>query len=34
MGGLFHTLNVGAESLYASRQGVDTAGHNIANAQT
>jgi len=34
MGGLFHTLNVGAESLYASRQGVDTTGHNIANAQT
>ncbi len=34
MTGLFHTLNVGAESLYASRQGVDTTGHNIANAQT
>lgn len=34
MGGLFHTLNIGAESLFASRQGVDTAGHNIANAQT
>ncbi|MCX6131077.1 MAG: flagellar hook-associated protein FlgK [Proteobacteria bacterium] len=34
MSGLFHTLNIGAESLYASRQGVDTAGHNIANAQT
>jgi flagellar hook-associated protein 1 FlgK len=32
--GLFHTLNIGAESLYANRQGVDTAGHNIANAQT
>jgi flagellar hook-associated protein 1 FlgK len=31
--GLNHTLNVGAESLYATRQGVDTAGHNIANAQ-
>ncbi len=34
MGGLKHTLNVGAESLYATRQGVDTAGHNIANANT
>lgn len=34
MGGLYHTLNIGAESLFASRQGVDTAGHNIANAQT
>lgn len=34
MGGLYHTLNIGAESLYATRQGVDTAGHNIANAQT
>ena len=34
MSGLLHTLNIGAESLYASRQGVDTAGHNIANAQT
>ena len=33
MAGLFHTLNVGSESLYATRQGVDTAGHNIANAQ-
>lgn len=33
MAGLFQTLNVGAESLYASRQGVDTTGHNIANAQ-
>ncbi|MES2745423.1 MAG: flagellar hook-associated protein FlgK, partial [Bdellovibrionota bacterium] len=32
--GLFHTLNIGSESLFASRQGVDTAGHNIANAQT
>ena len=30
---LFHTLNIGSESLYATRQGVDTAGHNIANAQ-
>lgn len=34
MGGLKHTLNIGAESLYATRQGVDTAGHNIANANT
>ncbi len=34
MSGLNHTLNVGAESLIASRQGVDTAGHNIANAHT
>lgn len=34
MGGLFHTLNIGAEALYTNRQGVDTAGHNIANAQT
>jgi len=33
MAGLFHSLNVGAESLHNSRQGVDTAGHNIANAQ-
>ncbi len=33
MAGLFHTLNVGSEALYATRQGVDTAGHNIANAQ-
>lgn len=30
---LFHSLNVGSEALYATRQGVDTAGHNIANAQ-
>ncbi|MFK7873926.1 MAG: flagellar hook-associated protein FlgK [Oligoflexales bacterium] len=34
MGGLFHTLGLGSESLYANRQGVDTASHNIANAQT
>lgn len=34
MSGLFSTLNIGAESLYANRQGVDTTGHNIANAQT
>ena len=32
MGGLFHTLNIGEQSLYATRQGVDTASHNIANA--
>lgn len=34
MSGLYHTLGVGAESLFTTRQGVDTAGHNIANAQT
>ncbi|MBP9706042.1 MAG: flagellar hook-associated protein FlgK [Oligoflexales bacterium] len=34
MSGLFHTLGIGAESLYTSRQGVDTSGHNIANAHT
>lgn len=34
MAGLYHTLNMGADALFASRQGVDTAGHNIANAQT
>lgn len=34
MSGLFHTLNIGSESLFAARQGVDTTGHNIANAQT
>tara|TARA_B100001094_G_C18190796_1_gene807061 strand:- start:3954 stop:5384 length:1431 start_codon:yes stop_codon:yes gene_type:complete len=34
MAGLFHTLNMGASSLFANRQGVDTTGHNIANAQT
>ncbi len=34
MSGLFHSLNIGSESLFASRQGVDTAGHNIANAHT
>lgn len=33
MSGLFHTLGIGAESLYVSRQGVDTTGHNISNAQ-
>lgn len=32
--GLFHSLNVGAESLFNTRQGVDTTSHNIANAQT
>ena len=31
---LYHSLGVGAQSLFASRQGVDTTGHNIANAQT
>lgn len=34
MGSLYHTLGIGAQSLYANRQGVDTAGHNISNAQT
>jgi|GEM_PF-276605 len=34
MAGLNHTLNVGAEALFATRQGVDTASHNIANANT
>jgi len=33
MSGLFHTLTVGSEALLTTRQGVDTAGHNIANAQ-
>ena len=33
MSGLFHTLGIGAESLFVSRQGVDTTGHNIASAQ-
>lgn len=33
MSGLFRTLNIGSESLSVSRMGVDTAGHNIANAQ-
>jgi flagellar hook-associated protein 1 len=32
--GLFHTLNIGEQSLYNSRQGVDTASHNISNANT
>lgn len=34
MSGLFHTLGIGSESLFATRQGVDTTSHNIANAQT
>jgi flagellar hook-associated protein 1 FlgK len=33
MPGLFHILSVGSEALQVSRQGVDTTGHNIANAQ-
>lgn len=33
MPSLFHSLNIGSEALYATRQGVDTTGHNIANAQ-
>ena len=31
---LYHSLGIAAESLFASRQGVDTAGHNIANAHS
>ncbi len=34
MSDLLHTLSVGSQSLYATRQGVDTTAHNIANAQT
>jgi flagellar hook-associated protein 1 FlgK len=30
--GLLHTLNIGEHALHASRQGVDTASHNISNA--
>ncbi len=33
MAGLFHSLNVGSEALFSSRQGIDTSGHNIASAQ-
>jgi flagellar hook-associated protein 1 FlgK len=33
MAGIFHILNIGEQSLHTTRQGVDTAGHNIANAQ-
>lgn len=33
MSGLYRTLNIGSESLSVTRMGVDTAGHNIANAQ-
>lgn len=34
MPSLFHSLNIGSQSLYANRQGLDTTAHNIANAQT
>lgn len=34
MPGLFDTLSMASESLFVARQGVDTTGHNIANAQT
>lgn len=34
MSGLFRSLNIGSQSLYVSRQGIDTTSHNIANAQT
>jgi flagellar hook-associated protein 1 len=33
-GGLYHTLNIGEQSLYVTRQGVDTTSHNISNANT
>ncbi|MCX6117384.1 MAG: flagellar hook-associated protein FlgK [Proteobacteria bacterium] len=33
-GGLYHTLNIGEQALYVTRQGVDTTSHNIANANT
>lgn len=33
MSGLFHTLGIGSEALFVARQGVDTTGHNISNAQ-
>lgn len=33
MPGLFHILSIGSEGLQAARQGVDTTGHNITNAQ-
>lgn len=32
--GLFHTLGIAEQSLYNTRQGVDTASHNISNANT
>ncbi|MDD9950736.1 MAG: flagellar hook-associated protein FlgK [Zetaproteobacteria bacterium] len=31
---MYHILNIGSESLFANRQGIDTTAHNIANAQT
>ena len=34
MAGLFRSLNIGSQSLYASRQGIDTTAHNISNAHT
>lgn len=34
MSGLFNSLSIGSQSLLANRQGIDTAAHNIANAQT
>lgn len=34
MAGLYNTLNIGEQSLYVTRQGVDTTSHNIANANT
>lgn len=34
MTGLNNTLNISGQSLYASRQGMNTTSHNIANAHT
>ena len=34
MSSLFHSLNIGSESLFANRQGINTTSHNIANAHT
>ena len=33
MATLYHSLAMGQQGLLVSRQGVDTTGHNIANAQ-
>lgn len=34
MAGLFDTISLGSRSLQTQRQGVDTAGHNLANVNT
>lgn len=34
MPSLFHSLGVGSGALYATRQGIDTTAHNIANSHT